>query len=98
MLNISPFTYGMTVVQIFDQGNVFPPDVLDVTTTSRCRFLTGVKTIAALSLALNHPTIASVTHSLVNAYKNVLGIALVTDYHSRVQRRYFVALGSSFNL
>jgi len=32
MLNISPFTYGMTVVQIFDQGNVFPPDVLDVST------------------------------------------------------------------
>ena len=81
MLNISPFTYGMTVVQIFDQGNVFPPDVLDVSTDELIdRFLTGVKTIAALSLALNHPTIASVTHSLVNAYKNVLAIALVTDY------------------
>jgi len=81
MLNISPFTYGMTVVQIFDQGNVFPPDVLDVTTDELVgRFLTGVKTIAALSLALNYPTIASVTHSLVNAYKDVLAIALVTDY------------------
>jgi large subunit ribosomal protein LP0 len=81
MLNISPFTYGMTVVQIFDQGNVFPPDVLDVSTDELVgRFLTGVKTIAALSLALNYPTIASVTHSLMNAYKNVLGIALVTDY------------------
>jgi len=81
MLNISPFTYGMTVVQIFDQGNVFPPDVLDVTTDELVgRFLTGVKTVAALSLALNYPTIASVTHSLVNAYKNVLAIALETDY------------------
>lgn len=81
MLNISPFTYGMTVVQIFDQGNVFPPDVLDVSTDELVgRFLTGVKTIAALSLALNYPTIASVTHSLVNAYKNTLAIALVTDY------------------
>ncbi len=81
MLNISPFTYGMSVVQIFDQGNVFPPDVLDVSTDELVgRFMTGVKTIAALSLALNYPTIASVTHSLVNAYKNVLAIALVTDY------------------
>jgi len=54
MLNISPFTYGMTVVQIFDQGNVFPPDVLDVSTDELVgRFLSGVKTIAALSLALN---------------------------------------------
>jgi len=81
MLNISPFTYGMTVVQIYDQGNVFPPDVLDVSTDELIdRFLTGVKMIAALSLALNYPTIVSVTHSLVNAYKNLLAIALVTDY------------------
>jgi large subunit ribosomal protein LP0 len=27
MLKISPFTYGMTVIQIFNQGNVFPPSV-----------------------------------------------------------------------
>jgi len=81
MLNISPFTYGMTVVQIFDQGNVFPPSVLDVTEDELItRFLTGIKTISALSLALNYPTIASVTHSLVNAYKNLVSIALVTEY------------------
>ncbi|KAI0280842.1 60S acidic ribosomal protein P0 [Russula aff. rugulosa BPL654] len=81
MLNISPFTYGMTVVQIFDQGNVFHPDVLDVSTDELVeRFLTGVKTITALALALHYPTIASVTHSLVNAYKNVLAISLGTEY------------------
>ncbi|KAI0254997.1 60S acidic ribosomal protein P0 [Lactifluus subvellereus] len=81
MLNISPFTYGMTVVQIFDQGNVFSPDVLDVSTDELIdRFLTGVKTVAALSLAINYPTIVSVTHSLVNAYKNLLAIALATEY------------------
>jgi large subunit ribosomal protein LP0 len=81
MLNISPFTYGMTVVQIFDQGNAFPPEVLDVTETELLdRFLSGVKTIAAISLALNYPTLVSVTHSLVNAYKNLLAIALATEY------------------
>jgi len=81
MLNISPFTYGMSVVQIYDKGNVFPPDVLDVSTDELVgRFLTGVQTVAALSLALNYPTLASVTHSLVNTYKNLLAIALVTDY------------------
>jgi len=81
MLNISPFTYGMSVVQIFDQGNIFSPDVLDVSTEELIeRFLTGITTIAALSLALNYPTIVSVTHSLVNAYKNLLAIALTTEY------------------
>jgi len=81
MLNISPFTYGMTVVQIYDQGNVFSPEVLDIDEQVLIdRFLSGIKTIAAISLALNYPTIVSVTHSLVNAYKNILAIALTTEY------------------
>jgi len=81
MLNISPFTYGMTVVQIFDRGNVFPPSVLDVGEEELIeRFLTGIKTIASLSLALNYPTIASVSHSLVNAYKNLIAVSLETEY------------------
>ena len=81
MLNISPFTYGMTVVQIFDQGNVFSPQVLDIDESELIdRFLSGIKTIAAISLALEYPTIVSVTHSLVNAYKNLIAISLATEY------------------
>jgi len=81
MLNISPFTYGMTVSNIFDRGNVFSPAVLDVGEEELVeRFLTGIKTVASISLALNYPTIASVSHSLVNAYKNLIAISLETDY------------------
>ncbi|KAF8517684.1 60S acidic ribosomal protein P0 [Hysterangium stoloniferum] len=81
MLKISPFTYGMTVVQIFDSGNAFPPSVLDVDEQELIdRFLSGIKTIASISLALKYPTLASVTHSLVNSYKNLLAIGLSTDY------------------
>jgi len=81
MLNISPFTYGMTVVQIFDQGNVFAPEVLDIDEQDLIdRFLSGIKTIAAISLALNYPTIVSVSHTLVNAYKNLISIALASEY------------------
>ncbi|KAF9496806.1 60S acidic ribosomal protein P0 [Pleurotus eryngii] len=81
MLNISPFTYGMTVVQIYDQGNAFSPDVLDIDEAELVdRFLSGIKTIAAISLALNYPTIVSVVHSLVNAYKNLLAVSLGTEY------------------
>ncbi|KAG1747132.1 ribosomal protein L10-domain-containing protein [Suillus paluster] len=81
MLNISPFTYGMTVVQIFDSGNAFEPSVLDVDEKVLIdRFMSGIKSIAAISLALNYPTIVSVTHSLVNSYKNLIALCLVTDY------------------
>lgn len=31
MLNISPFTYGLVVQQVYDQGTVFSPRVLDIT-------------------------------------------------------------------
>jgi len=81
MLNISPFTYGMTVIQIFDQGNAFSPSVLDIEEKDLINtFMSGIKSIAAISLALNYPTLASVSHSLVNSYKNLLAIALATEY------------------
>lgn len=81
MLNISPFTYGMTVSMIYDNGTVFPPHVLDIEESELIdRFMTGIKTIACISLALSYPTIVSVSHSLVNAYKNLLAIAIETDY------------------
>ncbi|RXK35561.1 50S small subunit ribosomal protein LP0 [Tremella mesenterica] len=81
MLNISPFTYGMSVVQVYDNGAVFPSDVLDVEESTLLeRFMTGIKTVAAISLATGFPTIASVTHSLVNSYKNILGVSLATEY------------------
>ncbi|KAL4399024.1 ribosomal protein P0 (A0) (L10E) [Malassezia pachydermatis] len=81
LLNISPFTYGMTVVQIYDNGNTFGSDVLDVSEDELVgRFALGIKQVASISLALNYPTIASVMHSLVNSYKNVLALSLATDY------------------
>lgn len=81
MLNISPFTYGMTVAMIYDNGTTFPPHVLDIEESELIdKFLTGIKTIACISLALHYPTIVSISHSLVNAYKNVLAIAVETEY------------------
>jgi len=81
MLNISPFTYGMRVIQIFDSGNIFSPDVLDIDEKVLIdRFLSGIKTIASISLALKYPTIVSISHLLVAAYKNVLAVSIATDY------------------
>ncbi|MBW0574895.1 hypothetical protein O181_114610 [Austropuccinia psidii MF-1] len=81
LLKISPFTYGMTVVSRYDNGNIFTPTVLDVDEQTLIdHFLSGIETIAAISLAANYPTIASVPHSLVNSYKNIIAIALTKDY------------------
>ncbi|KAI5301785.1 ribosomal protein P0 (A0) (L10E), partial [Ascosphaera atra] len=77
MLNISPFTYGMTVSQIYDNGQIFANEILDVSDEQLLDSLTAaVKKITAISLATNYPTVPSVMHSLINAYrKNVLAVA-----------------------
>jgi len=81
MLKISPFTYGMTVVQVYDSGTVFHPSILDVEESSLLeRFSAGVANIAAISLSIDFPTVASVPHSVVNAYKNLLAVSVATDY------------------
>jgi large subunit ribosomal protein LP0 len=80
-LNISPFTYGLTVEHIYDNGNVFTPEVLDITDDDLIENLVnGIKNIAALSLEINYPTVASGPHSLANGYKNLIAISLVSDY------------------
>jgi len=81
MLNISPFTYGMGIAQVYDQGNTFPPSVLDIEETQLLKaFSSAITTIAAISLATNFPTLPSVMHSIVNSYKKVLAVAIETEY------------------
>jgi len=80
MLKISPFTYGLVVQKVYDSGSVFDPEILDITDDDlKAKFMSGVANVAALSLAISYPTIASVPHSVVNGMKNLLAVAAVTD-------------------
>lgn len=81
MLNISPFTYGMSIAQVYDGGQTFHPNVLDIEESQLFAALnSAIKTIATISLATNYPTLPSIVHSLVNGYKKVLAVAIETDY------------------
>lgn len=81
MLNISPFTYGMGISQIYDQGQTFAPSVLDIEEKQLFDALnSAIKTITTISLAANYPTLPSIIHTLVNGYKKVLAVAIETDY------------------
>ncbi|RAL66936.1 hypothetical protein DID88_007718 [Monilinia fructigena] len=81
MLNISPFTYGMGISQVYDAGNTFAPSVLDIEESQLLKaFSSAITTIAAISLAANFPTLPSVMHSVVNSYKKVLAVAIETEY------------------
>lgn len=81
MLNISPFTYGLKIQQVYDSGTIFNPEILDITSEDlRTKFLQGVRNISAICLNIGYPTIASVPHSIANGVKNLISISLATDY------------------
>jgi len=44
------------------------------------RFSAGLSTVAAISLATGLPTVASIPHSVLNAFKNLVAISVETGY------------------
>lgn len=80
MLNISPFKYGVEPVQVYENGQVYSPKVLNITEEIVLgKFFLGVANVAAVSLACGLPNRASVPHMVINGYKNVLSVALATE-------------------
>jgi len=80
-LGIRPFSYGLVVLSVYDNGSVFSPEVLDLTEDDLLeKFVAGVSMVTSLSLAISYPTLAAAPHMFVNAYKNVLSVAVETDY------------------
>ncbi|KAG9256964.1 60S acidic ribosomal protein P0 [Emericellopsis atlantica] len=81
MLNISPFTYGLGIAQVYDEGQTFPASVLDIGEEELLKtFASAITTIASVSLAIGFPTLPSVMHSVVNGYKNILAVAIGTEF------------------
>ncbi|XP_055855899.1 60S acidic ribosomal protein P0 [Episyrphus balteatus] len=80
MLNISPFSYGLIVKQVYDSGSIFSPEILDIKPEDlRAKFQQGVANLAAVCLEVGYPTIASAPHSVANGFRNLLAIAATTE-------------------
>ena len=76
-LNIHPFSYGMHIRHVYDDGAIYDPVVLDLTEKDIMeKFFNGVNKLAALSLAVGYPTLASLPHSLNNAFRKLVAIVI----------------------
>jgi len=76
-LNILPFTYGLVIQTIYDNGSLFDPKVLDLTDADlAAKFAVAVRNIAAISLTVGYPTLASLPHSIANAFKACVAVAV----------------------
>ncbi len=65
---------------VYDSGSIFEPKILDIKPEDlRARFMAGVRNVAAVSLQIGYPTVASAPHSVINGFKNLLAVAAVTE-------------------
>merc|ERR1712159_887761 len=74
-LNIRPFTYGLAITQVFDNGSLYDVEVLDIDDdVIMSAFCFNARDVAAVGLALNRPNTASVMHSVRYAFKTILSV------------------------
>jgi large subunit ribosomal protein LP0 len=76
-LNIKPFSYGLVIDQIFDNGAIFPVAILDIDDAVLSgAFSFACKKLAAVSLAVGYPTQASIPHSIGNGFKVLVSVTV----------------------
>jgi len=91
-LNIKPFSYGLSIDCIFDNGSQFSVDVLDIDESQIfSKFSFALSSVAALSLQIGYPTQASLPHSIGNAFKTLVAVAVGLDTYTFAQAAPFKA-------
>jgi len=79
-LNILPFFYGFKVTQVYENGTVYDATILDMSQDEILqKFLSGVRKIAAISLAIGYPTLASLPHVIAGAFAKIIALSIEAD-------------------
>uniref|UniRef100_A0A0D9S5Q0 Large ribosomal subunit protein uL10 n=1 Tax=Chlorocebus sabaeus TaxID=60711 RepID=A0A0D9S5Q0_CHLSB len=79
MLNISPFPLGLIIQQLFNSSSIYNPEALDIHRKLHSRLLEGLRNVANVCLQIGYPSVASVPHSTIIGYKQVLALSVETD-------------------
>jgi len=98
-LGIKPFSYGLVIKVVYDDGSMFDPKVLDITDADIvASFSAGIKNVAAVSVETGLPTVASVPYSILLGFANLLAVAVETEYTfpEAEQIKAFIADPSAF--
>jgi large subunit ribosomal protein LP0 len=78
-LNIKPFSFGMEILYVYDDGAILTPDVFNLDPEALLgKIRRAANSIAAISLAIGQPNALSIPHMVVNGFKNIASIALET--------------------
>jgi large subunit ribosomal protein LP0 len=81
MMNIMPFSYGLKIEHVYEDGSFYSPAILDIKEEDiLAKFSEGVANVASLSLEVGLPNEASIPHSIANVFKNLLALSVATEY------------------
>jgi len=81
MLDIRPFEYGLQMIAVYDEGAAMDASFIEMSDeVILSKFLVGIGNVASLSMGLNFPSLASFPHVVMNGFKNLLSVALGTEY------------------
>lgn len=80
MLAIEPFEFGIVMTHVYDDGELFSVKILDITDdVLQSKLLQAASKIASICLEVGFPTLASLPHSISNAFQKIASIALELD-------------------
>lgn len=92
-LETKPFTYNMVIKEVYDNGDMYPVAVLDMTDdVLEGYFYEGLRNVASISLALDIPTAASLPHLFATAVKDLIAISLESGAKIDIAQPYRDAL------
>jgi len=78
-LNIKPFSFGMEILYVYDDGAILTPDIFNLDPeTLLGKIRAAANNITAISLAIGEPNVLSINHMVINGFKKLASAALET--------------------
>ena len=80
-LKIRPFSYKMAIKKVYEDGQIFNTEILDITSEDILkRFQQSINNMASISLASGYVTRPAIPHILINSFKNLAAVTFDSDY------------------
>lgn len=80
-LGIRPFTFGLVLTYVYDDGSIFDAKVLDITDDDlKSKFTQGLRQMAAVSMQIGYPTLAAIPHQIAGGVRTLIAISAASGY------------------
>ena len=87
-LDIMPFSYGLQILQVYNEGSLFSPKVLDLTNEMlEQKFMSHVSAFSAICMEIGYPTLASLPHMISTNFQKIAAIALEVEYECETLKK-----------